>query len=376
MDRRTFVKTLAGLASAAALPLRAAAQVRSLDSVPTRTLQPSSASMPALSPAPAPAPSPTPIGPAPDSASTSRAATASTSTGAQNSGYLTGPMFLLLEGAAAGPLRSVEGGDATAEVVSQAPGADGIVHKQPGSFGYTDVVLELGETPSSAVLKWVKTMLDRKAARHSGAIVSVDATGSKATKRELHEALITEVRVPELDASDKGTVYLTLALAVERTGFAAGDPAVASGAKASASKGLHGNTFRLSIAGLETACTRVTKIEALSIKQKVSADAIGARREATREPDRLEVSNLVVTLGDAYAQPFYEWAEDFLVKGNVSGEKTGKLELLAPNLKDVLLTLTFQGLGVFQVRPLKAVSGGDGPRRTQVSMYCERIGIK
>jgi hypothetical protein len=73
----------------------------------------------------------------------------------------------------------------------------------------------------------------------------------------------------------------------------------------------------------------------------------------------------------------YKWHEDFVIAGNngADKEKNGKLEYLASNLKDVLLTLEFQHLGIFKLSPEKTEAGSENIRRVKAEMYCEEARI-
>ena len=125
--------------------------------------------------------------------------------------------------------------------------------------------------------------------------------------------------------------------------------------------------FRLKIDGLDEPCKRVNKIEALTVKQKVVEDQGGA--------GEYEVPDLVITLPESVAKPFYDWHEDFVIKGNNSseGEKNGKLEYLTPNLSEALFTLEFFNLGIFKLAPEKGEANSDQIKRVTAEMYCERM---
>ena len=62
--------------------------------------------------------------------------------------------------------------------------------------------------------------------------------------------------------------------------------------------------MRLRIDGLETDCAHVTKIDSLSLGQKVAEDYIGESRDAQKEAGSLEYSDLVIRLPEMYATGF------------------------------------------------------------------------
>jgi hypothetical protein len=49
------------------------------------------------------------------------------------------------------------------------------------------------------------------------------------------------------------------------------------------------------------------------------------------------------------------------------------LEFLAPDLKEVLSTVTLHHLGVFSFAPEKIEASSDNIRRVKVEMYCEAM---
>ena len=84
---------------------------------------------------------------------------------------------------------------------------------------------------------------------------------------------------------------------------------------------------------------------------------------------------MAVVLPESHAETFYDWFNSFVIKGNsgAAGEKTGTLEFLSPSRQDVFFTLTFRGLGIVKVAPLKFESGSEGIRSVRAEMYCEQI---
>ena len=149
-------------------------------------------------------------------------------------------------------------------------------------------------------------------------------------------------------------------------------PALAqTGAK---EKAMLASNFKLTLPGLETVTSKVSKIEALAIKQKLTVSAIGEKRDVTKEAGTLEVPNLIFSVAESFAAPLYDWHEDFVIKGNNGDdkEKSGKLEFLSPT-KETLFTLSFSGLGIYKLAPSAQTAGVEAVRRLTASMYCEEM---
>ena len=143
-----------------------------------------------------------------------------------------------------------------------------------------------------------------------------------------------------------------------RTGASAGG-AYSGGRDAQAQKKWLPSNFRLQIAGLEAACTRVNKIEAIVVKQVASAGA-----------PRWQVSNLVVTLPERDADLFTKWHEESVKGGAGAGKETGgTLAYLTPDLKEHIFTLTFRGLAISKLIPEKVEAGSEGACRPEGRRY-------
>ncbi len=296
---------------------------------------------------------------------------------ADKRGYVGGRFVIELEGVSAGSPSSAEGGYATADVVVEKLGADNILHKHIAGVRYEDITINCGTEMSKGFYDWLQVTVDQKYQRKNGAIVTADSNLKEVSRLNFYNALITEIGFPALDAGSKDAAKMTVKITPEYTDRAAsgGASSVKSGLGQSAQKKWLPSNFRLTIDGLD--CTRVNKIGAITLRQHMVDNAVGELRDSQKEPAYLEVPNLVVTLAESHAQEFYDWHQDFVIKGNNGDDKerNGALEYLTPNLKDVLFTLTFKHLGIFKLCPEKVEAGGEAIRRVCAEMYCEGMGF-
>jgi len=131
--------------------------------------------------------------------------------------------------------------------------------------------------------------------------------------------------------------------------------------------------FRLRIDGLD--CSRVSRIDPLTITHQLISGAVGEQREYESEAGYLQTPNLAITLSEVGSETFRQWHEDFVIKGKNGSNmaKNGTLEYL--DLKfTVLFTLTFRRLGIFKLT--RERSGGENVPRLRAEMYCEEIGFQ
>jgi phage tail-like protein len=292
-------------------------------------------------------------------------------------GYVAGKYGIELDGIKAGWVWSVEGGHATSEVVQEKVGSDAIIKKHIAGVKYEDISIQCGTGMSKAFYQWMKDSFDHKYTRKNGAIIAADFNYKEHSRLTFTNGLITEIGFPALDAASKDAAKMTIKFKPEitRQTQRTGGPSIVGqfeNKQAVQKKWLPAN-FKLRIDGLDKGCSRVNKIEAITVKQKVSEHAVGEMRDYEQEPMHLEIPNLVITFPESHGDEFYKWHEDFVIKGNNGdeAEKGGTLEYLTPNLKEVLFTLTFQHLGIFKLTPEKVEAGSEQIRRLKAEMYCE-----
>ena len=297
---------------------------------------------------------------------------------ADGRGYVAGKYGVELDGIMAGWIWSVEGGHATSDVVVEKLGADHIQKKHIGNVKYEDISITCGTGMTKGFYQWIKDTLDLKYSRKNGAIIAADYNHKEHSRVTFYNALLTEFGMPALDAASKDAAKMTIKWAPEYTRTVNQPAATIAGKFAidapKQKKWLPAN-YRLKIDGLDKACARVNKIEALVVKQKVTEHAVGELRDYEKEAAHVEIPNLVITFPESHADEFYKWHEDFVIKGNngQDAEKGATLEYLTPNLKETLFTLTFGNLGIFKLTPEKVEAGNEQIRRLKAEMYCETI---
>ena len=294
---------------------------------------------------------------------------------AQQRGYSAERFALDLEGTGVGLVKSVEGGAASADVVSEKLGPDGIVHKHVAGVKYDDIAIACGTGMSKAFYAWLSDTMNRKSYRKNGAVVAADFNYQEVSRLNFFHALVSEIGFPALDGGSKDVGSITVKLSPEYTQRQTGKGNQLGASSVKAQKQWLRCNFQLLIDGLD--CTKVNKIDAITVRQTVTQNAVGELRDYEQEPAYLDVPNLAVTMPEANAEDFFDWIEDFVIKGNngQNGEKAGTLEFLGANMKDTFFTLSFHGLGICKVTPLRNESGAEGIRRVRAEMYCEEMSL-
>lgn len=275
--------------------------------------------------------------------------------------YSSARFALELDGKMAGALKSIDGGEAEAEVI-ELESTDCVVPKGLGPIvHYNPIVLSFGVNMTQAFYDWIAMGLTCAGASaenaKGGAIVTADVNNNEVGHLDFEQALLTSFTLPTADGSSKDQGTLTLKIRPKQTRRQPKPSGKMDTLCLSKNqKTFLASNFKLTIDGLD--CSKVSKVESLTIEW--AGDWDGKRS--------VRFSNLVVSVAESFAQPFFDWHEDF-VMSEKRNEKRGRLEFRSPTL-EMLLAVDFTGLGIFKVGPDKMTMGGDAIKRVTAEMYC------
>ncbi len=279
-------------------------------------------------------------------------------------------VFLTLESVKCGPVQRADGGFVSAEVITVAEGGEGAIKKRISTVVYEPFVVDVGLGMEQPVYDWVAQTWKGDEARKTGSIVLADFKLEAKQEREFVQALLTETTFPVLDAAAKDPGFLTLKFQPEltKTKSASGKP---NGAGVKAKQWLRSG-FRLQIDGLD--CTKVSRIESFSVRRTSTEERVGVERLPDVLPTRVEFPNLQITLSEVSAKTWFEWHEDFVIRGknDQSSERNGTIQLLAADAKELARIKLF-GLGIYRLATSATDPRGDKVKRVTAELYCERM---
>ncbi len=278
-------------------------------------------------------------------------------------------MLLSLDGEVC-PLSSYEGGMPEGEVIEYRDGADPIARKMIGRPIFGNIVMEMPMSlVTPGIWEWIDAMMKGTPTRKNGAVILADFNYKERRRVDFSDALITEVTFPALDGASKDAAYLKLELAIGSSAVAAGSGTAVPAPATSKQKQWHCANFSIKIGDLPT--KRVSKVDAFTIKQGIIEFEDGTSRTPMRVPGRLEFPNITISVPDADYDAYGKWLQSHVLDGN-DEEFAGTLELLSPDLKTVLWTLSFYGLGIFKLEPVPGATNKAGAT-WEASMYCEQM---
>ena len=283
--------------------------------------------------------------------------------------YVAGRFALELEGKSAGILSAYGGGFPYGVVAyGDGDGDDPIVHKHISNVKYEEITIQISSDVDEALWNWVADTMDGKAPRKSGSVIFLDEAFNATRALDFHDALITEITFPAMDGSSKETAHMTVVISPESTSYVAASGKVTINA-GKQKKWLTSN-FRCTLGDMPT--KRVSKIDSFTIKQGIIEAETGERRRPQIEPAKLEIPNLSITLSEVDSDPWFKYFDDFVIRRSAE-EISGVLEYLAPDMKTVLGSVAYAGVGIFKCAPDKLEAGGQQIKRIRSEMYVERM---
>ncbi len=288
------------------------------------------------------------------------------------------PCFLEFDGQMAGHLHDCEGGDQFGVVANERIGPERWEKKHIAQVMYRPIEMTFAPHLNKRIFEWVRDTMDGKFRRVTGSVIHTNYDYKEVSRLEFTEALFTEFELPLLDASAKDAAHLKLKLFPETTKRIGGAVKGVINAPKTKAKMFLPSNFRFEIKGpanIGAACKYVSRIEPITVTQQVAQDISGQDRDYLSAPEAMRISDLVITVAESHAEPFYKWHEDFVVEGNNAPENevTATLDYVTPDLKGTILSLELKGVGIHSIKRQRPKEGADAVRKIQVEMYCEEI---
>jgi hypothetical protein len=282
---------------------------------------------------------------------------------------------LELDGEIVGAPQSSEGGGASA-IVNGSLDSALVVRKDVTGVTYDPISVGVGLGMGPAFFDWVRGFFERDFQRRNGAIISADFNYRELSRREFQDALVTEVAFPTLDGGSKEPAFMTVKLQPESTQFKPGSGGKVTPPAPSKAKNWLVSNFDVELSGLESATKRVSKVDGFAVKTKF-LEQEGEIRPFESQP-YLEVPNLVLSVPTRDVQPFVDWFEDFVIKGNAGpeNERKGAIVCLAPNQQDELLRIELLQVGIVSIGETNLEANSEQVRRFRVELYVEEMKLQ
>jgi hypothetical protein len=268
------------------------------------------------------------------------------------------------------PLRDGDGGAIFADVIRHTDGSELLVRKQLGETHIEDFEVEVATLTSTGLIEWIAASWTQKPPKRDGALLAFKYDLTIAREQAFAGALITETVIPTLDAAVGAPAVVTVRFAA-----ASSAPVAASGSKLAfplakgAQKLWLSSNFKLQIAALD--CSKVSRIEAFTVRRTI--ESVSGHGH-TLTAGVVDFPDLRVFLSASTLPTWAGWHQDFVVDGHngAANERTGSIQLLAPDLATQLARIDLFGLGIHRLDQEDDVPANQIARYV-ADLYCEQM---
>lgn len=274
------------------------------------------------------------------------------------SGLTNGDIALELGGKPAGRLRRVQAPGYEASQVAATTGEPAGTNGA-GRFTPTPADADFAFTGPGPLLDWALTLLHKVPVALDGAIELLDRNLRVVRRIEWSQGLLTELRLPELDATSKAVFTVGLTWQPEAIRFAKGGFST-SAPRPGKGKALLLSNFR--VVGLPFDAGAVIRVALPTVRAQI-ADAAGTDGPPQPMVTGVDLGEVRLEIGARSADAVRDW----VVKSIGDDPQTDAalvdlgIELLDPNMKNVLATITLRGCALTGYAEFEVAAGADRP---------------
>jgi hypothetical protein len=288
-------------------------------------------------------------------------------------GYTSSAFLLELDGKPVGYAVDASGGQPVAEVIDEPADASGLIKKHLGDVTIEPIVLRVRLGMASPMYDWIATVPARGQVAHDGAVVFVDHNYRETARLAWTGGLISEVVFPPLDATSKeqASIVVTILPMSARYTRSAGGAVQSSFAASAKSKKFLPSNFRVSIDGLPSFSTRISKVSAISVRQDLT------REEGALQLGAVHVGDVEMTGPEAWSSDLRAWFDDFVVGGRNEDkyERSVVVEVLEPAQKDALYTVRLGQVGIYALTESRSEATSTAIAKVTAELYCEELSV-
>lgn len=271
-------------------------------------------------------------------------------------------------------VKSVEGGNIKSWVLTENVAIDAVRFNHIGKYEIEPFSLEMGLGVSKGMMTWIQKSWKRDYVRYNGSLTHVDVNYRAVLEQSFENALISEVTFPALEGKGSDAAWVTVKLQPEIIELKKGGGQVADAPVASFNpKAFAISQFKLTIGGSQI--DGVTKLESITVKQKLAHLYTGLHREGEFEPTGIEFPGVTVTIDASKADFFYKWQEQYIFKGGkpTEQEQEGAIEYLSNDGSKTIFTLELHGVGLNNLSFAKSDTGSSAAKTIKAELYVDSM---
>ncbi len=282
-------------------------------------------------------------------------------------GYDSAQLAIELDGKVAGPVQSLQMPAYRLEPVVAPIGPD----RRPALGNNTRIEpmqAEFEPLQAPALLDWALSLPEHRPAEFAGAALVLDHNGKLQRRVEWREGLLTELRLPILDAASKQRFGIGISWQPGSVVYAKPDgspklPAAARG------KGPTLANFRVS--GLPFDASFITRVGLPTVSTRIVD-------ERNRFYERIDLGELTLEFSARSRDAVLAWVQKIIDDGRIVEEEYLDIvvELLDTAMKKVLLSLHLSGCGLLAYEEARLESMADKPSTLTLQLSVSELRIK
>jgi len=257
------------------------------------------------------------------------------------SGSTYGNIALEIGGKPAGWLRRVQPPGYEVAKVAAATG-ESVLVRSAGRVTLTPVDADFALAGLGPLLDWALTLPRKLPVGMDGAIQLLDSNYRVVRRIEWSQGLLTELRLPELNAASKSLFTVGLTWQPEAIRFAKTSSDTGA-SRLGKSKAILLSNFR--VIGLPFDASAVIRVALPTVRAKIEAETIGTQRLPQRHVAGVDLGEVRLEIGARSADAVRDWVAKVIDDGTVTDADRIDfgIELLDSSLKSVLATITLRG---------------------------------
>jgi hypothetical protein len=289
------------------------------------------------------------------------------------SGSAYAEIALELGGKSAGRLRQVQPPGYEA---SQVPASSGepTSAARAGLYTLTPAGADFAVTGPGPLLDWALTLPRKVQVPVDGAIELLDRNNRSVRRTEWSQGLLTELRLPELDATSRSPFTIGITWQPEAVRFSKGGSS-AGAPRPGKSKALLLSNFR--VIGLPFDASAVIRVALPTVRASIAAEP-GTERLPQRQVAGVDFGEVQLEIGARSADAVRDWVATVIGDDAVTDAELVdfSIELLDPTLKNVLATISLRGCALTGYAEFELAAGTDRPANVALRFRVGDLDIK
>jgi len=246
---------------------------------------------------------------------------------------------------------------------------------EPGRVTLTPADADFAFAGPGPLLDWALTLPRKVSVAIDGAIQLLDRNYRVVRRIDWSQGLLTELRLPELDATSKslftiGLTWLPEALRYTKASF----ETVASGP--GTGKAIVLSNFR--VTGLPFDASAVVRVALPTVRAKIAVQTTGSQRTPQRHLAGVDLGEVRLEIGARSADAVRDWVVKVIGDGTVTDAERIDfgIELLDASLKNVAATITLRGCALTGYAEFELAAAAEQPANVALRFSVGDLDIK